>query len=88
LVKVTCWRKLAEWWASRWARVTPVIVTGRMFSSDYDVDGQPRSVPELEAWAIGPNVNRSTATVQRTRRPRAVEVGSPGVAADARFEAG
>jgi single-strand DNA-binding protein len=69
--------------------VTPVIVTGRMFSSDYDVDGQPRSVPELEASVVGPDLNRCTAMVQRTRAAaRGGAAGSPGVAADASVRGG
>ena len=32
----------------------------------------PLSIPELEASAVGPNLNRCTVTLQRMRRPRAV----------------
>jgi single-strand DNA-binding protein len=72
-VKVTCWRNLAESVRVSIGKGDPVIVTGRMFSSDYEAEGQPRSIPELEASAVGPNLGRCTATVQRMRRPRAVE---------------
>ena len=67
----------------------PVIVAGRTFSSDYEVDGQPRSVPELEAWAVGPQpepVHGDGPADQAAGSGGAA--GSPGVAADARFEVG
>ncbi|WP_158880558.1 single-stranded DNA-binding protein [Amycolatopsis anabasis] len=69
-VKVTCWRRLAETVHSSLHRGDPVIVSGRLHTSDYEVDGQPRSVPELEALAVGPNLSWCTAQVRRYK-PRA-----------------
>lgn len=68
-VKVTCWRKLATSAQASLVKGDPVIVAGRLQTNDYETaDGQQRSIPELEAVAIGPNLNWCTATVQRSRR--------------------
>jgi single-strand DNA-binding protein len=72
-VRVTCWRKLAESVLTSLNKGDPVIVTGRMYTGEEESGGQPRAVPELEASAVGPNLNLCTAALQRTRRPRAVE---------------
>jgi single-strand DNA-binding protein len=72
-VKVTCWRKLAEAVHSSLTKGDPVIVTGRMFTGGASDGEQSRPVPELEASAVGPNLNRCTAVVQRVRRPRPIE---------------
>lgn len=67
-VKVTCWRKLASGAFSSIGKGDPVVVTGRLFTSEYETDGQTRSIPEVEASAIGPNLARCTATVRRNSR--------------------
>lgn len=67
-VKVSCWRRLAEGVHLSLSKGDPVIVTGRLFTNEYEVDGQQRSVPELEAFAVGPNLTLCTALVQRGRR--------------------
>jgi single-strand DNA-binding protein len=72
-VRVTCWRKLAESVLASLGKGDPVIVTGRMYSGGDAAGGQPLAIPELEASAVGPNLNRCTVTLQRLRRPRAVE---------------
>ncbi|HEV7973608.1 single-stranded DNA-binding protein [Amycolatopsis sp.] len=71
-VRVTCWRKLAESVLTSLGKGDPVIVTGRMYTGE-DETGEPRSIPELEASAAGPNLNLCTATLRRTRKARAVE---------------
>jgi single-strand DNA-binding protein len=68
-VRVTCWRKLAESVLTSLNKGDPVIVTGRMYTGEEE----SRAIPELEASAVGPNLNLCTAALQRTRRPRAVE---------------
>jgi single-strand DNA-binding protein len=68
-VRVTCWRKLAESVLTSLNKGDPVIVTGRMYTGEEEA----RAIPELEASAVGPNLNLCTAALQRTRRPRAVE---------------
>jgi single-strand DNA-binding protein len=72
-VKVTCWRKLAEAVHCSLTQGDPVIVTGRLYTGGAGEGEQSRPVPELEASAVGPNLNRCTAVVQRVRRPRPIE---------------
>ncbi|PXY27454.1 single-stranded DNA-binding protein [Prauserella muralis] len=75
-VKVTCWRRIAGTVGASLAKGDPVIVNGRLYTSEFEVEGQQRSVPELEALAIGPNLSWCTATVRRLGRQR--EPGAPG----------
>jgi single-strand DNA-binding protein len=72
-IRVKCWRKLAVTVHDVLRRGDPVIVAGRLFISDFETaDGQARSVPEIEAWAIGPNLMLCKAAVERDRaEPRA-----------------
>ncbi|QWF83453.1 Single-stranded DNA-binding protein [Amycolatopsis sp. CA-230715] len=67
-VKVTCWRKLAIGAFASIGKGDPVVVTGRLSTSEYAADGQTRSIPEVEASAVGPNLARCTATVRRNSR--------------------
>lgn len=83
-VTVTCWRKLALGVNASLVKGDPVIVTGRLFTRGYEVEGQKRSVTELEAMAVGPDLSRCLADVSRARRQAAEEVlaeVSPGRAA-------
>lgn len=67
-IRVKCWRKLAATVHDVLRRGDPVIVSGRLFVSDFETsDGQSRSVPEIEAWAIGPNLMLCKAAVERAR---------------------
>lgn len=86
-VRVTCWRRLAGTVGASLAKGDPVIVNGRLHTSHYEVDGQRRSVPELEALAIGPNLSWCTVSVRRLGRASgeeraAYEGGSPGPSLD------
>ena len=89
-IRVKCWRKLAATVHDVLHRGDPVIVAGRLFISDFETsDGQPRSVPEIEAWAVGPNLMLCKATVERDRaEPGGSSVTgttcSPTVAAEAK----
>jgi single-strand DNA-binding protein len=67
-LRVTCWRRLAGTVAASLGKGDPVIVSGRLYTSEFETEGQPRSVPELEALAIGPNLSWCTATVRRPGR--------------------
>jgi single-strand DNA-binding protein len=82
-VGVTCWRRLGEGALLSLGKGDPVIVHGRLRSRSFEVEGQQRSVVELEAVAIGPDLSRSVAVVRRTRRPeqdtgRTDADGAPG----------
>jgi single-strand DNA-binding protein len=55
---VTCWRKLAESVLASLGKGDPVIVTGQECRAVTTRKANPRSLPELEASAVGPNLNR------------------------------
>lgn len=69
-IGVACWRELADNVAATLGRGDPVIVRGRIYTSDYtDKEGRRQSVTEIEADAVGPDLARSRATgLVRTRR--------------------
>ncbi|ASR35011.1 single-stranded DNA-binding protein [Prauserella marina] len=79
-LKVTCWRRMAATVGASLAKGDPVIVTGRLSTNRFEAEGQQRSIPELEATAIGPNLSWCTASVRRFGRKGAL----PDGAADAR----
>jgi single-strand DNA-binding protein len=73
-VSVTCWRKLAIGVAASLVKGDPVVVTGRLYTREYTYEGKQRSVTELEANAVGPDLSRCTADVQRVRREATADV--------------
>lgn len=74
-IRVTCWRRIADTVAASLSKGDPVIVNGRLYTNRYEAEGQPRSIPELEALAIGPNLARCSASVRRASR--GTRSGSP-----------
>jgi single-strand DNA-binding protein len=67
-LSVNCWRRLAENAASL-VRGDPVIVRGRLRTREWTTEeGERRSVVELEASAVGPDLARCAATVRKQRR--------------------
>jgi len=75
-LSVTCWRALAGNAVASLRKGDPVVVTGRLSTRTYEKDGQVRSVCELEASALGPDLARGTAVFRRT--PRATSASEPG----------
>jgi single-strand DNA-binding protein len=67
-VTVTCWRKLAVGVTASLTKGDPVMVTGRLFTRGYEIEGQKRSVTEIEASAVGPDLSRCVANVTRASR--------------------
>ncbi|HEX4250453.1 MAG TPA: single-stranded DNA-binding protein [Pseudonocardia sp.] len=67
-VSVTCWRKLAAGVVASLSKGDPVVVTGRLYTRGYEVEGQRRSVTEIEASAVGPDLSRCSAELTRVRR--------------------
>lgn len=67
---VTCWRDLAENVAESVAKGTRVIVTGRLEQRSWDdkETGAKRSVVEINADSIGPDLRWATAVVTKTER--------------------
>jgi single stranded DNA-binding protein len=65
---VTCWRALGVNVAASLSKGDPVVVHGRLFTRQYERDGQLRSAYELDAATVGPDLSRGTATFQRVAR--------------------
>ena len=61
-LRVTCWRQLADNTARSLSKGDPVMVTGRLFTRLYEVDGQRRASYELEASAVGTTTHRLTTS--------------------------
>ncbi|MFB8007710.1 single-stranded DNA-binding protein [Nocardia sp. NPDC056000] len=63
---VTCWRKLVEGVEASLQRGDPVIAYGQLRSNEYTTrDGMERNDLEMCATALGPDLGRCTAPVQR-----------------------
>lgn len=77
IMSVTCWRALAENVAASLNVGDPVIVRGRAFTRQFEVDGRKSSVLEMEAYAVGPDLRRSRATVVRPRRNAPAPAAEP-----------
>ncbi len=65
---VTCWRTFGLNVAASLRKGDPVIVHGRLFTRQYERDGQLRSSYEVEAMSVGPDLARGTATFKRAAR--------------------
>lgn len=64
---VECWRALAANVNESMERGHPVVVTGRLRTTEWqDEDGSPRSRLILEASAIGHDLSKGTATFTKT----------------------
>ncbi|MGH3655447.1 MAG: single-stranded DNA-binding protein [Micromonosporaceae bacterium] len=78
-VKVSCWRSLADNAYQSLFKGDPVVVTGRLYTREYEAeDGTRRVSYELEATALGHNLARGTATFSRVR-PQPVSVSDADV---------
>ncbi|MGH3915096.1 MAG: single-stranded DNA-binding protein [Pseudonocardiaceae bacterium] len=67
-LSVSCWRTLAEN-AATLVKGDPVIVSGRLRTREWTTEeGVRRSVVEMEASAVGPDLARCTAAVRKLRR--------------------
>lgn len=79
-LNVSCWRTLAENAASL-VKGDPVIVSGRLRTREWTTDeGVRRSVVEMEASALGPDLARCTATLRKPRREEPVITADDGLA--------
>ncbi|MEV6771841.1 single-stranded DNA-binding protein [Nocardia sp. NPDC051030] len=69
---VNCWRKLVEGVEASLQRGDPIIAYGQLRSNEYTGrDGKERSDLEMRALALGPDLGRCTAPVQRKHFGRA-----------------
>lgn len=71
-IQVKCWRRLAENVSASLFKGDPVMVTGRVYLSEYEVNGEQRSVLELDAQAVGPNLAQCTAMINRSTHDRLI----------------
>lgn len=83
-IDVTCWRRLAFNVNSCLAKGDPVVVTGRLYTYEYEVEGKRRSSIRMEATAVGPDLSWITAAVRRRQqRAEAGAAAEVDAAADA-----
>jgi single-strand DNA-binding protein len=67
-VRVNCWRQLAENVARSVQVGDPVIVTGRLYSRDWETEDHVRRVSyELDAHSVGHDLSRGRAKFARVR---------------------
>jgi single-strand DNA-binding protein len=84
-VNVTCWRAMAENVALSVHKGQPVVVCGRYYSREYEINETVRVSYELEANAIGHDLSRGSSEFRKTIRPSTaatVEVDDDGIPAD------
>ena len=74
-VDVRCWRKLAENAAASLVKGDPVVVTGKLYSRNYEHEGQRRTAVTVEAQNVAADLSRCTVVLKRDRRP-ATELGA------------
>ena len=76
-VDVRCWRRLAENTAASLVKGDPVVVTGKLYSRNYEHEGQRRTAMTVEAQNVAADLSRCTVVLKRDRR-QATEVGATG----------
>jgi single-strand DNA-binding protein len=67
-LQVTCWRRLAENVGNSLEKGDRVIVCGRLRQWVAEKDGVRRTMHELDADAVGPDLQRGVVSVSRVRR--------------------
>jgi single-strand DNA-binding protein len=66
-VTVNCWGRLVSGVGASLGKGSPVIVSGYVYTSEYeDRDGNQRSTLEMRAIAVGPDLSRCIARVEKT----------------------
>jgi single-strand DNA-binding protein len=65
---VKCWRDLADNTAMSLGKGDPVVVTGRLYTRNYEHEGQRRATVVLEAHSVAADLTWCTAVLTRTRR--------------------
>lgn len=73
-IAVSCWRTFAENVERSVHKGQPLVVYGRMFTREYEREGQLRAAYEIEAIAIGHDMSRGRSDFNKTLRPQAAEV--------------
>jgi single-strand DNA-binding protein len=67
-MRCNAWRQLAENINESLSKGDRAIVTGRLKQRSYEIDGQKRTVIELEVDEIGPSLKWATAKVNKATR--------------------
>jgi single-strand DNA-binding protein len=68
-VNVNCWGRLVDGVSGTLSKGDPVVVVGHLYTSEYDDrDGNRRSSAEVRAFAVGPDVARSTVRIEARKR--------------------
>lgn len=62
---VDCWRSLAQNVADSINRGDPVVVYGRLKTSEWTENGEPRSRTLIEAFSVGHDLSRGTTTFRK-----------------------
>ncbi|MDX6257365.1 MAG: single-strand DNA-binding protein [Frankiales bacterium] len=70
---VSCWNKLAERVANCLQGGDPVVVSGRLRMRTYEIEGRQRTVYEVDAQQVAPDLTRISVELVRTGRPRGFE---------------
>src|SRR6202012_2947206 len=88
-VTVSCWGRLVSGVGASLGKGSPVVVAGHVHTSEYDDrDGIRRSTLEMRASAVGPDLSRCIARVEKTvasgADAAAAPTPEPGSATDAR----
>lgn len=77
-IDVRCRRRLAENATSSLKKGDPVVVTGRIFTRDYEHQGQRRTATTLEAHSVAADLTYCTVVLTRTRRAADAVGGEDG----------
>ena len=84
-IDVRCWRGLAQNAFESLKKGDPVVVTGRIFTRNYEHQGQSRTSTTLEARSVAADLAHCTVVLTRTRRGAAdVHPGHDDRTVDAR----
>ena len=67
-LRCAIWRQAAENVAESLTRGARVVVTGRLKQRSFEVEGQKRTVIEMDVDEIGPSLRYATATVNKISR--------------------
>lgn len=73
---VSCWRRLVQGVGASLMKGDPIIAHGELRTNEYKTrDGEPRSDLEMRAAAIGPDLARCSARLDRSGRARTATAG-------------
>ena len=83
-VDIDAWNALGASVSTSVFKGDPVVVVGKIATSEYEVDGAKRSRPVIKAAVVGHDLSRGSAVFKRT--PRTAVVEAPPAEVDATLE--